>query len=49
MGLAGIIVLGVGGFLFLIFIAGIIALVWELRQRNKKNRGERKLKRRRRE
>ncbi|MBA7649472.1 hypothetical protein ES703_57269 [subsurface metagenome] len=39
MGLASIIVLGVVGFVVLTIVAGIIAGEWELRQRNKKDRG----------
>ncbi len=39
MGLAGIIVLGVVGFGVLTLVAGIIDAEWELRHRNKKDRG----------
>ena len=39
MTLASIIALGVGGVFPPIFIAGIIAYVWKLRQMNKKDRG----------
>ncbi|MBA7588765.1 hypothetical protein ES708_30833 [subsurface metagenome] len=38
MALAGIIVLGVAGFVVLTLVAGIIDAEWELRQRNKMNR-----------
>ncbi|MBA7538731.1 hypothetical protein ES705_31008 [subsurface metagenome] len=39
MSLAGYIVLGVVGFVGLTIVAGIVASEWELRQRNKKDRG----------
>ncbi len=39
MSLAGYIVLGVVGFAVLTLVAGIVASEWELRQRNKKDRG----------
>jgi len=39
VGLASIIVLGVVGFGVLTLVAGIVASEWELRQRNKKDRG----------
>jgi len=37
MELAGIVLLGIGGFGVLTFVAGIIASEWEQRQRHKKS------------
>jgi uncharacterized membrane protein YeaQ/YmgE (transglycosylase-associated protein family) len=39
MGLASNIILGVVGFVVLTLVAGIIDAEWELRQKNKKDRG----------